>query len=92
VYVVLYGPHAKSRFRALHADRAAIETELQSQLIWREMPDRKESQVRMEHACDFDHPESWEPVLRWVATTLDRMDAVFRCRVRVLRGADEAAE
>jgi hypothetical protein len=84
VYLVLHGPEAKSRFRALARSREAIERELGLAPSWNEKPDRIESQVRVERECDFEQSATWEPVHKWLGETLDRFDRVFRPRVSAL--------
>ena len=84
VFVVLMGENAKPRFHALLADREAIDRDLGLAPTWDEKPDRKESHIRVTHACDFEQPATWEPTVTWVADTLNRFDRVFRVRVREL--------
>jgi hypothetical protein len=92
VQLVLYGPSRRERFSALRRDGAALERELAMSLDWRELPEKKESKVRVEHPCDFADPSGWEPALAWVATTLDAFDRVFRPRVQELSRVDSASD
>jgi hypothetical protein len=48
-------------------------------------------QIRVDHECDFERPEMWEPGHRWAVDMLDRFDRVFRPRVKVLRAEGDEA-
>lgn len=93
VMLVIHGVHAKERFRRLLAQRVDIEADLRGiGLEWRELPDRKESQIRAQHACDFDQPDVWPPVLAWVASTLDALERAFGSRVQALARSDASED
>ena len=52
VWLILDGPHAKEHFHALAKDREAIEAELGTELEWRELPDKKQSNVVLRRSAD----------------------------------------
>jgi hypothetical protein len=47
VYLQMLGADAKAHYRLLHDEKAQIEQEFGEELEWRELPDKKESQVML---------------------------------------------
>lgn len=85
VQVVLYGPRAKHRFRILEADKCEIERELGSAVEWRELPEYKESQIRIrKSAIDPKDVNNWPDICDWLFDWLEKFQAVFRPRIRSL--------
>jgi hypothetical protein len=89
VHLAITGEHAKPHFYLLERDKTAIEAEFGEALEWRELPEAKESQVRL-YLRDIDpqEPENWPQIHEWMARNLERLDAVFRDRIRKLNADD----
>lgn len=85
VYLALSSADAKRYFQLLHDEMEAIEGEFGQSLEWRELPERKESHVRLQ-LIDKDPEDNsqWSDIHQWMADTIDRFDTVFRGRIRNL--------
>ncbi len=85
--VELYIRHAESKtmFKALHAQKAAIEKELGFELDWQELPDA--------HACriaawrpnsPIEDEAQWGQFIDWYVDRLVKMNAAFRPAIQQL--------
>jgi hypothetical protein len=93
VILVLHGPLAKTHFRALEADREAIEGELGQPLDWRECPDAKLSQVEFRrHGVDPADRSAWPDQHRWLQENLEAFYRVFAPRIKALKGEEVPVE
>ena len=82
-------PEAKSYFRLLEADRAAIDAEFGGPLEWQELPGRKGARIVVyKHGVDPTDETQWPEQHAWLRSALERLGPVFRPRVRVLNAAD----
>lgn len=88
--VVLHAPAAKPLFRALEKRRAEIEAAFGEALDWRELPEKKESQIvlQLPGATVTDEAE-WARQHAWLLEKLEKFHAVFGPR---LPGAMQEAE
>lgn len=85
VYLVLKGDQAKEHFRLLERRREEIEREADTELEWCELPERKESQIRLSWSgCDPSDRSSWPEQHAWLFDNLQRFHRVFSPRVREL--------
>ncbi len=77
---------SKSAYQALFAQKDEIEKEFGNPLIWNELPQKIQSTIGItnEHA-DITNESDWENQFDWLIDKLDRLDKVFRRRVRELR-------
>jgi len=82
--IYLTGETARSYFESLKTDREVIEAELGDTLVWYEEASRDRRIYLTKHVSDVTDRESWPEQHAWLATTLDRMHAVFGDRVRRL--------
>jgi hypothetical protein len=74
---------SKAIYHAFFADKEAIETEFGSALEWNELPDGKESYVTItKEKSDFRNEADWNSQFTWLAEQLEKLDRVFRKRVR----------
>jgi hypothetical protein len=79
------GTTAKSFFNQLAADRDAIESQFGEKLDWREMPDKKESQVGLfREQSDPLNRAAWPDQHKWLRETLEKFHSTFATRVRSL--------
>lgn len=72
-------------YRALEAQKEAIEAELGVSLKWLPMPDNISARIVWEHPLDPDDPNNRQAVIQWFAATTPRFCRAFRDRVRVLK-------
>lgn len=84
-HLTIQGPNAKHFFAKLEKDRAEIEKEFGTALEWREMADRKESQVGVvRDQTDPLNEGDWSIQHAWMRGTLERFYSVFSKRVKEL--------
>ena len=68
----------------LHADRAAIEAELGFEMEWSRLVDRKATQMWYTTEADVSNEADWPKQISWMQDGLERLDAVFRPRMKAL--------
>lgn len=79
------GPDAKANFHALQDQhREEIEGAL-GELEWRELPDAKESQIRLRRIGDPTDLASWSELNEWLAVQIERWVEVFRPLIKDLK-------
>lgn len=91
IYADLYidGPDAKAYFHLLEQQKAVIESELGEPLDWLELPERKASRIILfRRTADPEDESDWPAQHAWLAQALERLDRVFRPRVKALNAAD----
>jgi hypothetical protein len=82
---------SKSAFRALFADKDAIEREFGEQLEWRELPGRKLSGIALyRHGADLSDEAQYDDLHAWMLAKMERFRNVFAARVRSLSLAEVA--
>ena len=85
VYLELWGSKSKAHFHLLHANKGDIETAFGQKLEWRELPEKKESQVALyRYNADPADKADWPNQHAWIRDTLETFHRVFRDRVRQL--------
>ena len=73
-------------FRRLLEDRAAIESEVGSQLVWRETPNHRESKISLERpSSDITSRASWQLFHSWHAEMLLKFKNCYSPRIRDLK-------
>ena len=66
-----------------------IESELGEPLDWLELPERKASRIILfRRTADPEDESDWPAQHAWLAQALERLDRVFRPRVKALNAAD----
>jgi hypothetical protein len=79
-------PHNKDVYKVFEVDRAAIENEFGGELDWFELPEKKVSYVSVSlESADFRQQDDWLRQFDWIATNLEKLDKVFRKRVKQLQ-------
>ncbi|MBI4667017.1 MAG: DUF4268 domain-containing protein [Nitrospinae bacterium] len=94
----IYGPHSKSNFKELFAEKHDAEKQFGCDLDWREMPDKKESKVLIK--LDKTNPtdrNDWPRQHQWLLDNLEKLHKVFSKRVKALKhakfnGSDDSDE
>lgn len=89
VELYLGDENAKAYFALLRQQQQAIETELGFLLQWMELPDRKACRLlyHLENVDPFDQ-QRWPEYRQWMKERLERLNTVFRPRVRALNAGD----
>jgi hypothetical protein len=86
VYLFTTGPKAKSHFRLLAQDRAAVEAELGEPLEWREALTKKDSSVVLRRpGVDPTDRTDWPRQHGWLQERLEAFRRVFGPRVKALK-------
>ncbi|CAN1564838.1 Domain of unknown function DUF4268 [Burkholderiaceae bacterium] len=76
----------KVAYHALYAQKAEIETEFGGALIWNELPQKIQSIISVtNNNANIMIEAEWEKQFDWLIDKLDRLDKVFRKRVRELQ-------
>jgi len=87
--LIIWGPDAKPFFYLLEEEKKRIEEEFGGELLWRELPNNKESQIllRMPDNDPVDR-EQWPKQHKQLCETLEAFHRVFAHRIRKLNAAD----
>ena len=76
-------PTSKALFHQFYSGKEAIEKEFGSELEWFELPEGKESYVTVTKSkADFRNEDDWDSQFTWLAERLEKLDNVFRKRVK----------
>ena len=87
VYLSMWGPKAKARFRLLERQREVVEKEL-GDLEWRALTG-KEQHIRLRRKnVDPMQQGDWPNQLDWMVSTLESFDKTFRPRLKSLDASD----
>jgi len=95
VYLSMTGQNAKAHCGLIEARyRQQVDARLDplGELIWRPMPDSKESQILVQRNLSPADPAAWPELNVWMASTLKVMHDLFRPIVRTLDAPDYRAE
>jgi ABC-type amino acid transport substrate-binding protein len=92
-YFVFYGPDAKPHFHLLERDKEDVVREIGEALEWRELPKRKESQIRLcKYKTDLENRQGWETQHQWLKEKLELFHSVFATRIKNLNTSDYLPE
>jgi len=90
VYLQIAGSDAKANFDLLEeGHRDVVEERLSGlgELLWRRLPQSKESQVYLVRPSTPTQKETWPELMSWMADAPERMEALFRPIVKELDAA-----
>ena len=91
--VVLLGDRGKANYRQLFQDKQGIDHEARTPLDWRELPEKKESQIGLERAnVEISDRTTWPEQHQWLLETLVLLHRVFSARLRYLNTDDIGEE
>jgi len=85
--IEVYISHKESKrmFSALAAQRAEIESQLNLELDWQELPDAHACRIAFwREGCPIETESRWPEYIDWFVEHLVRFDQVFRTRIREL--------
>jgi hypothetical protein len=93
VELYLSDDNAKAYFSLLNQQKLDIEEELGFPLIWMELPDRKACRIlyNLENSDPLNQ-QRWPEYRQWMKERLERLNNVFRQRVRALNANDWQTE
>jgi hypothetical protein len=81
----MHGDADKSAFRALFADKEAIEREFGEPLEWQELPTKKASRIAIfRHGVNPADEGQRDDLHAWMFSKMERFQKVFADRVRSL--------
>ena len=85
VGLVIATPDAKQHFALLESERERIETEVGQPLLWKLLPDGKESRIELVNTgVDPRVRSSWPIQYAWLQHTLERFHRTFALRIKQL--------
>jgi hypothetical protein len=87
VYLSLGGPYAKAHYRlleGLHKERIDAVLEPLGEVLWRPMPDAKESQIAVRRLASPADPATWPELNAWMAKAMVAMHDLFRPIIKTL--------
>lgn len=91
VYLQFAGPDAKAHY-GLVEQRYRLQVEerlsLLGTLIWRQLPDAKESQIYLVRPSTPSKPETWPELNEWMARALETMHTLFSPIVKTLNAEE----
>ncbi len=92
VAVVCQGLEGKAHYHLLKQEQSAIEQEIEYDLVWEELPGKKESRISIRYD-DIDpmNQSGWPYQHEWIAERLEALHRAFSLRVKQL-DADEYDE
>lgn len=89
VELYLSDEDAKAYFNLLKHQQEEIERELGFSMIWMELPDRKACRLLYtQEMCDNQDQQRWPEYRKWMKERLEKLNTVFRPRVRALNASD----
>ena len=91
VEVAMTDANAKEYFNALQDQKVSIEEAFDSSLEWLELPDKKQARIAFyKQGCDLFDENRWPEYMEWMRKSLERLDAVFRNRIKRLEKSEDA--
>ena len=78
VDVELYINDDKELFKSLFAHKDEIEKNMEMELEWKELPERKASRILIEKAVDLDDREAWPEQFDYILDTCIKMKKAFK--------------
>lgn len=89
VQLVIHRGDIKQSFLALKSEREAVEAEIAATLHWRELPDKKQSDVTSENVnLDPNLRSQWPEQFAWFKATLESFHRAFSPRIKSLEVID----
>ncbi len=73
----IYIPDYKQLFTALHAQKEKIESELDEELEWEELPEKKASRIKLISSGNLSSQEQWENYHAWMLDRVSKFQKVF---------------
>lgn len=75
----------KEYYKELELDKSNIESEFGAPLEWREIPGKKASTIAFSRKdCLLSEKSNWPEYEEWMAENLEKLDNIFRNRIKIL--------
>jgi Domain of unknown function (DUF4268) len=84
VYLCVAGADAKKNFKVLISQKDEIEKEFGPGLNWRELPNKKESQIRIFKEGNVINKENWPELNVWLKATIEKFHKIFSKRIKAI--------
>jgi len=81
----LYIVQSKELFNGLEKNKSKIEAELNEELKWMELPERKASRIRLTRDADINDTDKWEDYSEWLKTNAEKFQKVFHKYIKELQ-------
>lgn len=78
IFVEFYIYENKELFHSLFEKKEEIESEIGSELDWRELPERKASRVLIGHEIDFENKDEWQTQFDWLIDKAVKMKKAIK--------------
>ena len=73
----IYIPSEKELYHELYKNKKTIETELNKELHWMELPFKKASRIKISYEADLDNAENWKEYFSWLKNEAESFHKVF---------------
>jgi Domain of unknown function (DUF4268) len=73
----IYIPDSKILFNELHKNKDKINDEIEEQLIWEELPERKASRIKLVTKGSISNQTDWDQYHRWMLDKVTIFQKVF---------------
>ena len=78
ICIYIQGPDRLKNFDALERQhRKQAEEYIDMKLDWRRLPDKKESHIELDYACDPSKRTDWPQQFAWLSNTIEKVHAYF---------------
>jgi len=85
VSLIFYGPQRLPRFNAVESQKTMLEQAIGAPLDWRELPEKKESQIVLSRDnFDAEKPELWPECQVWLLDKIELFRKTFEPIVKSL--------
>jgi len=92
VALVLSGNDAKPHFHLLHENKSLHNDSFGEELLWSELPNRKESRILIERDANVWNRDDWLEQHQWILEKVDKMHKTFSQIIKQLNASDYKPE
>ncbi len=78
IVVEWYISDNKELFHKFYSHKKEIETEMNMELDWRELPNKKASRILITHSANFEDKDNWSEQFDWIMDIALKMKKAFR--------------
>lgn len=91
VEVTMTDSNAKAYFNALQWEKDSIEDAFGASLEWLELPEKKQARIAFyKQGCDLYAEDRWPEYMAWMRDHLEKLDRIFRVRIKRLEKSEES--